>query len=95
MGIDDLLSRRDAILSLARAHGATNVRVFGSFARGAARPESDVDFLVDLEPGRTLLDLLALVRELGTLLGRRADVATPGALHPMLAQRILAEARPL
>jgi len=95
MGLDELTTRREEILRIGRAHGASRVRVFGSFARGTAGPESDVDFLVDLEPGRTLLDLVALVRELGALLGRRADVTTPGALHPLLADRILAEARPL
>jgi hypothetical protein len=51
--------------------------------------------LIELEPGRTLLDLMALIREWGALLGRRADVTTPAALHPLLAGRILAEARPL
>lgn len=80
---------------MAHAHGVVRVRVFGSTARGTAGPGSDVDFLVDLEPGRTLLDLVALKQEWGTLLGRRADVTTPAALHPMLADRILAEARPL
>ncbi len=95
MGLDDLAAYREELLRLARDHGAVSVRVFGSFARGTAGPDSDVDFLVELEPGRTLLDLLALIRELGALLGRRADVTTPAALHPLLAARILAEARPL
>jgi predicted nucleotidyltransferase len=69
--------------------------VFGSVARGTDGPDSDVDFLVELEPGRTLLDLMSLIREWGAMLGRRADVTTPAALHPLLAGRILAEARPL
>jgi predicted nucleotidyltransferase len=95
MGLDDLIDRRDALLRVGHAHGATSIRVFGSVARGTDGPDSDVDFLVELEPGRTLLDLMALIREWGALLGRRADVTTPAALHPLLADRILAEARPL
>ena len=95
MGLDELIARKEELLRVARTHGATSVRVFGSVARGTAGPESDVDFLVELEPGRTLLDLMALIREWGALLGRRADVTTPAALHPLLASRILAEARPL
>jgi predicted nucleotidyltransferase len=95
VGLDELLSRREELLRVARAHGATSVRIFGSTARGTAGPNSDVDFLVELEPGRTLLDLVALGREWGQLLGRRADVTTPRALHPLLADRILAEARQL
>jgi predicted nucleotidyltransferase len=95
VGLDELIARRDELLRVARAHGAVKIRVFGSAARGTAGPESDVDFLVELEPGRTLLDLVALAREWGAVLGRRADVTTPAALHPLLADRILAEARPL
>jgi predicted nucleotidyltransferase len=95
MGLVELLKSKAELHRVARAHGATSVRVFGSFVRGTAGPESEVDFLVELEPGRTLLDLMALMREFGTVLGRKADVTTPGALHPMLAARILAEARPL
>ena len=95
MGLDELIARREELLGVARRHGAVHVRVFGSTARGTAGPASDVDFLVELEPGRTLLDLVALTREWGALLGRRADVTTRAALHPMLADRILAEARPL
>jgi uncharacterized protein len=95
MGLEELIARRDQLLRVARAHGAVSVRIFGSVVRGTAGPNSDVDFLVDLAPGRTLLDLTALIRDLGATLGRRADVTTPGALHPALAARILAEARPL
>jgi predicted nucleotidyltransferase len=95
MGLDELVALRDELLRVGRSHGATTVKVFGSVLRGTAGPESDVDFLVELEAGRTLLDLTALIREWGALLGRRADVVTPAALHPLLARRILAEARPL
>lgn len=64
----------------ARAHGASNVRVFGSVARGTARRGSDVDLLVDFEAGRTLSDHVGLWRELETLLGRRVDLLSAGGL---------------
>jgi predicted nucleotidyltransferase len=72
-----------------------NVRVFGSFARGDAQPNSDVDFLVDVEPGRTLLDVIAFEQALEMLLGRTVDVVSDGGLSPSLQQRILAEAAAL
>jgi len=76
MGIEEILSEnRPAILRAAKAHGAGNVRVFGSVARGEASADSDVDLLVDLEPGRSLLDHAALVIELEALLGRKVDIA--------------------
>lgn len=95
MSVNTLHPHRRAILELASRHGARNVRVFGSMARGEARPDSDVDFLVDVEPGRTLLDVIALEQELEALLGRPVDVLTDGGLSPYLQQRILAEAAAL
>jgi uncharacterized protein len=92
---DVLRARRGTILELAARHGVRNVRVFGSFARGDARPNSDVDFLVDVEPGRTLLDVIAFEQALETLLGRTVDVLTDGGLSPYLQQRILAESAAL
>ncbi|MFI5385396.1 MAG: nucleotidyltransferase family protein [Fimbriimonadales bacterium] len=86
---------RDEILDLAARHGATNVRVFGSFARGEARQDSDLDLLVDMEPGRSLIDTIQLIQELGRLLGRKVDVLTEPALYWMVRRRILAEAKPL
>jgi uncharacterized protein len=83
------------MLSLAARHGVRNVRVFGSMARGDARPNSDLDLLVDVELGRTLLDVIALEQDLEQLLGRRVEVLTDGGLSPYLRQRILAEAAPL
>ncbi len=71
-----------AILDLAARHGARHVRVFGSMARGEAGPESDVDLLVDVEPGRTLLDVIALEQEVQALLGRSVEVLTDGGLSP-------------
>jgi len=87
--------RREAILRLAREHGATRVRVFGSMARGDAADASDVDFLVDLDEGRTLIDLGALLMDLQDLLQRRVEVLTEGALHPRIRDRVLREAVPL
>ena len=72
--LDDLRARREEILRIAAARGAYNVRVFGSVARGEAGPESDVDFLVDLEPGHTLFDLSELILDLEEALGRKVDV---------------------
>jgi uncharacterized protein len=71
------------------------VRVFGSVARGEAGSESDVDLLVDVDPGRSLLDLVAFWQELEELLGHRADVITDGGISPYLKERIHAEAVPL
>jgi len=69
--------------------------VFGSVVRGDARSNSDVDLLVEIEPGRTLLDLIALEQDLEELLGRRVDVLTDDGLSPYLQQQILAEAAAL
>lgn len=96
METDDLLGeKREEILRLAAKHGARNIRVFGSFARGEALPGSDVDFLVELEPGRSLLDLGALLMDLQDLLGRRVDLVTERALHWYIRERVLKEAVPL
>ncbi|MBI3492644.1 MAG: nucleotidyltransferase family protein [Acidobacteria bacterium] len=92
MSIDTLHPHRRAILELATRHGARNVRVFGSMVRGEARPDSDVDLLVDIEPGRTLLDVIALEQDLEALLGRLVEVLTDGGLSPYSQQRILAKA---
>lgn len=72
--LEDLRTRRDEILRIAAARGAHNVRVFGSVARGEAGPESDVDFLIDLEQGRTLFDLSSLILDLEDALGSKVDV---------------------
>jgi uncharacterized protein len=92
MSIEELRSRRREILSLAARHGARDVRVFGSLARGDDRPDSDIDLLVDIEAGRSLLDIIGLEQELEELLGRRVEVLTVGGLSPYLGQHILAEA---
>lgn len=96
MTIAELLkTRRDEILAIAERHGASNVRIFGSVARGEAGPESDVDLLVDLERGRTLIDHGQLQVELEGLLGRKVDVVTERGLLSHLRARVLEEAVPL
>ena len=66
-----LVSRRREILELAARHGARNVRVFGSVARGDDRPDSDIDLLVDVEAGRTLLDVIGLEQDLSSSWGEK------------------------
>jgi predicted nucleotidyltransferase len=90
-----LHTRRGEILALAARHGARNVRVFGSIARGDARPDSDVDFLVDLEPGRSLFDLGRLLIDLQSLLGVDVDLVTEKGLRPRIRAQVLREAVPL
>ncbi len=96
MGIDELLKeKRQDILRIAAQHGAYNVRVFGSVARGEAGPGSDVDLLVDLEPDKSLFDVGGLLMDLQTLLGREVDVVTEKALHWYIRDRVIREAQPL
>lgn len=87
--------RRDDILRLASSYAVRNVRVFGSCARGDSSPSSDIDFLVDLEPGRTLMDLGGLLMELQELLQTRVDVATLGMLRPKVKEAAVRDAVPL
>jgi uncharacterized protein len=93
--INDLARVRGEILALAARHGARNVRVFGSVARGEADAASDIDFLVDFETGRSLLDLAALLVDLEDLLGHPVDVVTEPGLKARIRQRVLAEAVPV
>jgi predicted nucleotidyltransferase len=96
MTVEELVqSRREDILRAAAARRARNVRLFGSVARHEATAESDVDFLVDLEPGGSLLDLGGLLMDLQELLGHRVDVVTVEGLRPRIRERVLAEAMPL
>jgi len=80
MGLESLRRYRGEILDVAARHGARNVRVFGSVARGDDHEGSDVDVLIDVEPGRTLLDVIALEQDLQQLLGRNVEVLTDGGL---------------
>ena len=94
--MDDLIkAKRNAILRLARQHGVSRVRVFGSMSRGEARADSDVDLLVELDEGASGFSLGALQMDLQDLLERRVEIVTEPALHPMIRERVLAEAIPL
>ena len=86
---------RDKVLEIARAHGARNVRVFGSAARGTDRDGSDVDLLVDVDERATLFTLAGLQQALSDLLGVPVDVRTPAEISHYIRDRVLAEARPL
>jgi predicted nucleotidyltransferase len=96
MGIEDLLrDKREEILEIVKRHGADQVRVFGSIARGEARADSDVDLLVRTGPKTSAWFPAGLVLDLEALLGRKVDVLTEKALHWYIRDRILAEAVPL
>jgi len=86
---------RSQVEDVMRRRGVTRAGVFGSVARGDATPESDVDFLVEFEKGRTLLDLSGLRLDLRDALGRDVDVATPNSLHPEMRDQILSELVPI
>lgn len=90
-----LRERRPEVLAACVRHGASNVRVFGSVARGETTRQSDVDLLVDFDADRTLLDQAGLVEELSELLGRSVDVVTERGLRPTMRASVLSEARPL
>jgi len=93
MPLDELLqAKREDILQTARKYGAYNVRVFGSVARGEADEKSDIDLLVDMEKGRSLLDLIGLLIDLESLLGCKVDVVTVKGLRERIRERVLKEA---
>ncbi len=93
MPLEELLqANRDDILRVAAKRGAYNVRVFGSVARGEADAKSDIDLLVDLEPGRSLFDLGGLLMDLQELLGHNVDVVTERGLRERIRERVLKEA---
>ena len=93
--LDLLKTKREDILRLAALRGARNLRVFGSVARGEEDSTSDVDFLVDMEPGKSLLDLGGLLMDLQELLGCPVDIVTEQGLKTRLRNRVLQEAVPL
>ena len=96
MSVEQLLTgKREEILRIAAKYGARIVRLFGSAIRGEASDGSDVDFLVEMEPGRSLIDLAGLRLDLMELLFRKVDVVTESGLYWLLRRKILREARPL
>ncbi len=95
VSLDGIRKKRDAILHIAARHGARDVRVFGSFVRGDATEQSDLDLLVRMEQDRSLLDRIGMIHDLEDLLGRKVDVVNENALHHTLRDRILREVAPL
>jgi predicted nucleotidyltransferase len=96
MTIEELRrTKREEIIRVATKHGASNIRIFGSLARGEHSAASDIDILVDLEPNRSLMDLGGLLMELQSLLHVRVDVATEDMLRPKVRKRALLDAVPL
>lgn len=90
-----LKTKKDMILEVARRHGARNVRIFGSTARGEDDSQSDIDFLIDMEPGRSILDHASLLVELQKILGPKVDVVSERGIKDRIRDRILREAIPL
>ncbi len=87
-----LRERREEILQIVARYGARDARIFGSRARGVARPDSDLDILVKLDPGRNLLDIVAIKQDLEDLLGCPVDVVTEAAISPYIREQVLQEA---
>jgi predicted nucleotidyltransferase len=93
MNIPGLIQqKRRQVLEIAQRHGARNVRLFGSVARGETTETSDLDLLIEMEPGRTLLDIVAVKQDLEELLGCKVDVVTEAAISPYLRDKVLQEA---
>ncbi len=92
---DDIHRQRDTVMRIAARHGASNVRLFGSVARGEERPDSDIDLLIDLDPERGFGDYLGLAEELEALLRRPVDLLLARSLSPFFRPYIEADARPL
>ena len=92
MNIQELKKKRESIISVAERNGGGKVRIFGSLARDEAQTDSDVDILIELDPGRSLLDILAIKQDLEDLLHRNVDVLTESAVSPYIKDDILSEA---
>jgi predicted nucleotidyltransferase len=96
MDVDSTVkAKREEILRIAAQYGASNIRLFGSRARGDARADSDVDLLVDLPPRCSLLDVARLMMDLQDILGCKVDVVEPEGLHWYIRDKVLKEAVPL
>ncbi len=87
-----LKEKRQEILRIVREHGARSIRLFGSAARGEDRPDSDIDFLVEMEDGRSLLDIGGMQMDLQDLLGKKVDVVTEKGMRPRIRDRVSKEA---
>ena len=95
-GLDQIRTKWKAgILRLAAEHGARNIRVFGSVARGESSAASDLDLLIEMEEGRSLFDLIGFEQDLEDLIGCKVDVVTDGGLHPLLSDDIYRDATTL
>jgi uncharacterized protein len=93
MNLSQIIKRkRRQVLEIAEGHGARNVRLFGSVARGETTATSDLDLLIDMEPGRSLLDIVAIKQDLEELLRCKVDVVTEAAISPYLRDKVLQEA---
>ena len=90
--IDLTSDKRREIVRIASSHGAANIRMFGSRARGEPSPQSDLDLLIQLDPGRSLLDLVAIKQDLEDFLACPVDVLTEAALSPYIRDQVLQEA---
>lgn len=91
VSLNDIQSQRERILEIARQHGASHVRIFGSVSRGEAKVASDLDLLVHLDENRTLLDQIALIHALEDFLGCRVDVVDDEAVNPIIRDDILSQ----
>ena len=89
---DTIREQRESIIRIAERHGATQVRLIGSVARGEARPDSDIDLLVTWREGTSLLDHAALMLELESLLGRKVDIASDGWVKPSIRESVYRDA---
>ena len=93
MNVGELLAnKRNQILKISASHGARDIRVFGSVSRGDATEKSDIDILIKLEPGRSLLDIVAIKQDLEDLLGYNVDVVTEDGVSPYIRDQVLNEA---
>jgi len=91
----DIQQHREEILSIAKKHGVTSIKVFGSVARGEENEKSDIDFLIEMERDRSLMDLGGLVADLEDLLHRKVDVVEPDGLHYIIRDGVLKDAIPV
>jgi predicted nucleotidyltransferase len=92
---EQIAQKRNTVVVVAQKYGATNIRLFGSVARGEERPDSDIDILVDLQPGRSIFDLGGLLMELEALFSRPVDVITEDGIKPRMRERIMKEVLPV